>query len=310
MLSCDNLPHNGRLLAGLVRDFAAMRDGKLEAWITANCTFPSTMVDRIVPATTPADVTAAAEAIGLEDAAPVVHEPFRQWVIEDRFIDNARPAWEKVGAELVGDVAPYEHMKHQLLNGTHSALAYLGYLAGHETIADTVGDEVFRRYVTALWREEIIPVVPPPPNTDLHRYADELLARYRNPAVRHRTWQIAMDGSQKLPQRLLMPIRARLAKGWPIPRLALAVAGWIRYVGGVDEAGRPIDVRDPLAAELKHKLAEAGDEPAARVGAILGTEAVFDTDLPNSAAFVAAVNEAYALLLAKGARAAAAATLA
>ncbi|MFC0406909.1 mannitol dehydrogenase family protein [Roseomonas elaeocarpi] len=304
VLCCDNLPHNGRMLRGLVTDFAALRDDGLAGWIAANAAFPSTMVDRIVPAATAADVEAAATATGLYDAAAVSHEPFRQWVIEDRFVDGIRPTWERVGAQLVTDVLPYEHMKLRLLNGAHSALAYLGYLAGHETIADTVADPVFRTYVEALWREEVIPAVPPPPGVDMGNYAAQLLARFANPAVRHRTWQIAMDGSQKLPQRLLSTIRDRLAEGLPIPRLALAVAGWIRYVGGTDEAGRPIDVRDPLAASLRATL--EGAAPEGRVEAILETEAVFGTDLPRQPAFVAAVGGAYARLLAQGARAAAA----
>ena len=307
VLCCDNLPHNGRLVAGLVHDFAALGDGTLAAWITAHGAFPCTMVDRIVPAATAADIADAAAATGLYDAAPVSHEPFRQWVIEDRFVDAARPAWHDAGAELVADVVPYEHMKLRLLNGAHSALAYLGYLAGHETIADTVADDVLRAYLAALWHREIIPVVPAPPGVDLHDYAAQLLARFANPAIRHRTWQIAMDGSQKLPQRLLATIRERLARGLPVGCLATAVAAWIRYVGGVDEAGRPIDVRDPLTPVLMEKLQQAGADPPSRVNAVLGTEAVFGADLPRSGAFVAAVTDAFALLLAGGARRAAAA---
>ena len=306
VLCCDNLPHNGRLLAGLVADFAALRDDALAGWIAANVAFPSTMVDRIVPAATEADIADAAEAIGLFDAAPVSHEPFRQWVIEDRFVDGARPAWERAGAQMVADVAPYEHMKLRLLNGAHSALAYLGYLAGHETIPDTVADPVFARYVDRLWAEEIIPVVPPPPGVDLADYAAQLHARFANAAIRHRTWQIAMDGSQKLPQRLLSTIRERLARGLPIPLLALAVAAWVRYVGGIDEAGREIDVRDPLARQLRETLAQAGGDPAQQVDAILRMQAVFDTDLPQSDAFRSAVLAA-SVRLAKGARQAVAA---
>jgi fructuronate reductase len=310
VLCCDNLPHNGALVAALVRDFAALHDDRLAAWIESDAAFPSTMVDRIVPATTDADIEAAAEATGLADAAPVSHEPFRQWVIEDRFVARTRPAWDNVGAQFVTDVAPYEHMKLRLLNAAHSALAYLGYLAGHETIADAVGDDSLHHYVDALWHQEIIPVVPPPAGVDLNGYAAALLARFANPAVRHRTWQIAMDGSQKLPQRLLSTIRERLTQNRPFPRLALAVAAWIRYVGGVDEAGRAIDVRDPLAAQLQATLSAAGSDPAARVTAILATKAVFGTDLPHSAVFAAAVTQAYTLLRDKGARAAAAMTAA
>jgi fructuronate reductase len=305
VLCCDNLPSNGHVVSALVSDFAALRDDRLANWIETNAAFPSTMVDRIVPATTPDDLAEATRLTGLTDAAAVVHEPYRQWVIEDRFVADARPRWERVGAEIVGDVAPYEHMKLRLLNGSHSALAYLGYLSGHETIADTVADPVLRTFVDGLWRE-IVPVVPPPPGTDLASYTRALLERYSNPAIRHRTWQIAMDGSQKLPQRLLATIRERLARDLPLRGLALAVAGWMRYVGGVDERGREIDVRDPLAARLRDTLDKAGGDPQARVRAILGIEAIFGDDLARDPRFESALIAAYASLLARGARGAAA----
>jgi fructuronate reductase len=306
VLCCDNLAHNGRLVSGLVRDFAALRDDGLASWIEANGAFPSTMVDRIVPAVTETDIEAASEAIGLYDAAPVSHELFRQWVIEDCFCGAARPAWDKVGVQFVTDVAPYEHMKLRLLNGAHSSLAYLGYLSGHETIAAAVADDVLRVYLDALWHDEIIPVVPPPTGVDLNGYAAQLLTRFADPSIHHRTWQIAMDGSQKLPQRLLSTIRERLAQDLPIRRLALTIAAWIRYVGGVDEAGQPIDVRDPIAARLQTALNSAGDDPARHIAAILGVDAVFGPDLPRSAMFVASLTDAYILLLTKGARASAA----
>ncbi|MBL0407151.1 mannitol dehydrogenase family protein [Microvirga aerilata] len=306
VLCCDNLPSNGRLLASLVSDFAALRDCGLATWVETHASFPSTMVDRIVPATTADDVAEAARLTGLADGAPVVHEPFRQWVIEDRFIENARPRWERVGAELVGDVAPYEHMKLRLLNGAHSALAYLGYLAGHETIADTVKDPVLHEFVRGLWREEIIPVVPAPLGADLSNYAGMLLERFSNPAIRHRTWQIAMDGSQKLPQRLLATARERLSRDLQLPRIALAVAAWLRYVGGLDESGREIDVRDPLASHLRAVLDKAGNAPQDRVRAVLEIEAIFGSDLPRDARFVDTLTTAYTQLLTRGARNAAA----
>jgi fructuronate reductase len=305
VLCCDNLPHNGALLAALLHDFARQRDPALAAWIAAEVACPSTMVDRIVPALAPADLAAAEAATGLVDLAPVGHEPFRQWVIEDRFVAGNRPAWDLDGAQFVDDVAPFEHMKLRLLNGAHSALAYLGYLAGHETIGEAVGDPVLADYVQRLWAE-IRPMVPPPPGQDLTAYTGALLARFANPAIRHRTWQIAMDGSQKLPQRLLATIRERLADGLPIPALALAVAAWARYASGTDEAGQPIDVRDPMAALFQDRLRQAGQAPAAQVAALLAIEPIFGTDLPAHPGFVAAVTGAYATLLTAGARAAAA----
>jgi fructuronate reductase len=304
VLCCDNLPANGRLVAKLVEAFAAQRDPLLASWIAAETRFPCSMVDRIVPATTPADVAEVGALTGYEDAAPVIHEPFRQWVIEDRFVDGVRPRWEAGGAQFVTHVEPFEHMKLRLLNGAHSALAYLGYLGGYETIAKTMADPDYAGFVERLWRDEIVPVVPPPPETDLLAYVAALQARFSNPAIRHRTWQIAMDGSQKLPQRLLGTIRERLERGLPLPCLALVIAGWIRYVEGTDERGAPIDVRDPLADRLSARQTEGPEEPAARVRAVLALEQIFGTDLPADGRFADAVTAAYRDLMARGARAA------
>jgi fructuronate reductase len=225
----------------------------------------------------------------------VLHEPFRQWVLEDDFVDGARPDLGTVGVELVGEVTPYEHMKLRMLNGTHSALAYLGYLAGHETIAESVADPVFAAFVRRLWAREIIPAVEAPPGVDLGAYADALMARYRNPAIRHRTWQIAMDGSQKLPQRILGTMAEALEAGRDLPGLALVLAGWMRYVGGRDESGEAIDVRDPMAARLR-ALAEG----AAPVAGLLGVREVFPEAL--AVRLAGPVGAAYGRLAARGAR--------
>lgn len=298
-LTCDNLPSNGRLLRAIVLDLARALDPVLADWIAAEARFPSTMVDRIVPATTETDIARVARITGRQDAAPVLHEPFRQWVVEDDFVDAARPDLGAVGVELVTDVAAHEHMKLRMLNGTHSPLAYLGYLAGHETIADTVADPVFAAYVRRLWSREIIPTVEPPPEVDLADYAERLFDRYRNPAIRHRTWQIAMDGSQKLPQRLLGTIAGAFDDGRAVPCLALAVAGWMRYVGGTDERGQPIDVRDPLAARLR-ALSDGAADAEARVAALLAVREVFPE--PLAARLLRPVTAAYRRIEAAGAR--------
>ncbi|WP_353184546.1 mannitol dehydrogenase family protein [Bosea sp. (in: a-proteobacteria)] len=304
VLCCDNLPSNGHVLRGLVRDFAALTDDGLAAWIEAEGAFPATMVDRIVPATTEADIAEVAKLIGLDDAAPVIGEPFRQWAIEDVFADG-RPDWHEVGAQMVSEVAPFEFMKLRMLNGAHSSLAYLGYLAGHETVAEASGDPVFARFLAGLW-DEIIPTVPAPQGVVLADYARALLARFQNPAIRHRTWQIAMDGSQKLPQRLLGTIRERLKAGGGIDHLALGVAAWMRYVTGTDEKGDAIDVRDPLAAELKRRADAAGRNPEALSTSLLGIEAIFGTDLPGEERFTKPVAAHLAALSDKGAKATAA----
>ncbi|MEO8240843.1 MAG: mannitol dehydrogenase family protein [bacterium] len=278
VLTCDNLPENGRMVRAVVLDFAARVDPALAAWIAAECRFPSTMVDRITPATTTADIDRVTELTGHHDAAPVMHEPFRQWVIEDDFVDRARPDFAAGGGQLVADVTPFEHMKLRMLNGTHSSLAYLGYLAGHETIADTVADPGFASFVRGLWQNEIEPAVTAPPGVSLTDYAAALFDRYANPAIRHRTWQIAMDGSQKLPQRILGTLAANLAAGRPSPGLCLAVAAWMRYIGGVDEKGQPIDVKDPLATRLK-ALSDAAATLEGRVQALLAVAEVFPAAL-------------------------------
>lgn len=300
--TCDNLPSNGTLLAGLVREFASLRDEKLATWIERTVPFPSSMVDRIVPAQTPADVGLVEQLTGLHDAAPVMHEPFRQWVLEDRFVDGVRPPWERAGTQFVSDVAPFEHAKLRMLNGSHSALAYLGYLAGHETIFDAVSDELFARFISRFWTQDVIPILAAPPGMDLEDYSRQLLERYGNPAIRHRLWQIAMDGSQKLPQRLLSTVRDNLQQQRRFKLVALAVAGWIRYVAGTDESGQSIDVRDPLAATLQERIATAGSDPAAQVRAVANVETIFGHDLPANATFMTAVTEAYQTLLREGSR--------
>jgi fructuronate reductase len=302
VVCCDNLPHNGRLLRGLVAAYAERRDPALARWIAANAAFPSTMVDRIVPATTAADIADNDAALGMHDAAPVVFEPFRQWVIEDDFA-TARPAWEAGGAQFVGDVAPFEAMKLRLLNASHSAFAYLGFLAGHEYIHQVARDPRFVPLMRRFMLEEVTPTLAVPPQTDLPAYREALLARFANPALPHRTRQIAMDGTQKLPQRLLATARDNLAAGRPMPLLTLAVAGWMRYVAGNDEAGRPIEISDPLAPRLAQIAAGHRGDPAGLARGLLGLRPVFGDDLPADPRFAQPVAAWLAALFAKGAAA-------
>jgi fructuronate reductase len=248
------------------------------------------MVDRIVPATRPEDIERLA-AMGITDAAPVFHEPFRQWVVEDDFVDGARPAFGPE-VQLVNDVTPYELMKLRCLNGTHSSLAYLGYLSGFETVAQASADPVFAAFLKRVWKDEIIPTL----DRDYSDYAAALLDRYQNPGIRHRLWQIAMDGSQKLPQRILGTVADNLRSGRQCSGLMLAIAAWTKYVSGVDEKGQPIDVKDPLAAELK--AASAATDP---VEAFLAIRAVFPADLAGNAGFRDDLIKARKLLAEKGA---------
>ena len=290
LLSCDNLPANGETLRRIVTRFAALRDPALGHYVSDAIRFPSTMVDRIVPATTDADRDAIARRLGLLDAWPVVTESFSQWVIEDDFGSEGRPDWDTAGTTFTKDVAPFELAKLRLLNGAHSTLAYLGCLADHATVADAMAAPGFAKLLRDMMDQEVTPELPPIPGFDLTAYKSSLFARFRNPALNHRTAQIAMDGSQKLPQRLLNPIRDRLRRGAPFQRLALGVAAWMRYALGWDEQGRSITVIDPLAAEIRkrtHSMLEAG----LLVEAFLSLQAVFGEDLPRDNRFRAELEQ-------------------
>lgn len=307
VMSCDNMPENGHVTRNVITTYAKALDPALATWIETHVTFPSTMVDRIVPAVTPDTLAQVAQQTGVQDPAAVACEPFRQWVIEDNFVAG-RPAWEQAGAELVSDVLPFEEMKLRMLNGSHSFLAYLGYLAGYPHISDCMQDEHYVKAARHLMLAEQAPTLNTP-GTDLEKYADSLLARYRNTALKHRTWQIAMDGTQKLPQRMLDSVRWHLANGSDFDCLALGVAGWMRYVGGKDEQGQPIDISDPLREEIARRVANSAEgEP--RVMALLQMTSVFGRDLPDNQRFVNAVTSAYLALLARGAKATVARVLA
>jgi fructuronate reductase len=299
VMSCDNLPANGATTRRIVTGLAALQDPELATYISENVAFPGTMVDRIVPATADADRAAISAITGLDDAWPIVTEPFTQWVIEDHF-PQGRPPFETVGAELVADVEPYELMKLRMLNGSHSTLAYLGYLAGHQYVADAISDPAIRALVHRLMSEEVMPTLPMP-RPELEAYRDRLLERFANPALQHRTWQIAMDGSQKLPQRLLGTVRDRLRAGQGIDCLALGVAAWMRYVTGIDEAGAPIEVKDPHAARLRAIADAAERDPAKLADGLLAVSEIFGTDLPGNRAFRDTVTRHLASLYEKGA---------
>lgn len=244
LLSCDNLASNGAVLRRLMREYLAAYHPDLSAWFDGECACPATMVDRIVPATTDADRAAVETALGARDEGAVVTEAFSQWVIEDNFT-GPRPRWEAVGAEIVTDVAPYETAKLRMLNGAHSALAYIGLGRGHDFVHQAVADPEIRPFIERLMLGEAAPTIAAAPGQDLKAYAGALLDRFANPSLDHRLIQIATDGSQKIPQRWLETLAWHQARGSSCPSLEAAMAAWIAFL----RSGHRVE--DPLADRLR-----------------------------------------------------------
>jgi len=297
VLPCDNLVGNGAITQTLVTSLIAAigRAGGADArkarddmlvWLGASVTFPSTMVDRITPATTKADREEAFALLGAWDEALVVAEPFTQWVIEDRFA-GPRPAWEKAGAILTDDVTPYERVKLRVLNATHSLLAYTGALEGYRTIAEALGDTALYELVRRVIDDDILPTLEAPAELDLAQYRDSVLERFANPNIAHTTLQIAMDGSQKLPNRVLGTVVDRLEAGHTPLGLALVVAAWITFIASTLAQGGPV-LDDPLAELLQTVVASADAvsvDPTGLVARVLAMGEVFPPQLRDSAAF-------------------------
>ena len=301
VMSCDNVQENGHVAKAAILEFAQLLDPELRDWLETNVTFPCTMVDRIVPAATEDTLAEISSLLGCDDPCGIACEPFRQWVIEDNFVAG-RPDWDVAGAEFVQDVVPYEEMKLRMLNGSHSFLAYLGYLGGYDHISDTMTDAGYRKAAFDMMMKAQAPSLNMPKGTDLESYATLLIERFTNPSLKHRTWQIAMDGSQKIPQRLGGSLKFHLANGSDFSWLATAIAGWMRYVSGVDEQGNPIDVRDPMADVLRD-ICEQHGQNVSVVPALLAVEAIFPAELGQNPTVIAAVSNAYQSLLDNGARA-------
>jgi len=288
VLVCDNLAQNGTRVRDIVSRFATLRDPELGRFIWESVSFPCTMVDRITPATQDADRATVAADLGLEDAWPVVTEPFRQWVIEDRF-PMGRPAWEKAGAIMVDDVHPFEMMKLRCLNGAHSTLAYLSVVAGIETISDAMDNADLSKIIRQLWDRDLIPSLPIVPGTNVEAYTRELETRFRNKGVRHLTLQISSDGSQKLPPRLLEAARELYAAGKEPEVIPLTIAAWMRFVSGRNERGADYRVADPYAERLTTIAANAGNDPELLADSLFAVRDIFGGDLPANPHFRTAV---------------------
>lgn len=292
VLSCDNLADNGGRLRRAVLDYAGRLDEGLAAWIASEVGFPRSMVDSITPATDDAVRARVDAALGVADAWPVQREPYTQWVVEDDF-RTGRPPLERAGVVMSSDIAGYDRAKLRLLNAPHSALAYLGSLMELETVAAAMREPVLAGFVERLMRQDIVPSLQVPEGFDPDAYVAAILARFRNPAIRHLLAQIAWDGSQKIPVRLLGTIAEALAAGRPPQRLCLPVAGWLHFVRR--QALRGVAIVDPLAEALARTGAACSGDATADVEAFLALEGVFGT-LAGDARFATALAQAYAAL--------------
>ncbi|WP_334061278.1 mannitol dehydrogenase family protein [Limimaricola cinnabarinus] len=294
VMSCDNLPENGHVARQTVIGLARLADADFADWVEANVAFPNTMVDCITPATSDRERALVRDRFGIVDAVPVVCEPFRQWVLEDNF-PQGRPALEKVGAEFVRDVAPYELMKLRILNGGHAAIAYPSALLGHHFVHDAMADPRIRAWLEALETREIIPTLEPIEGVDFEAYRRKVEERFSNPEIGDTIPRLCFDGTNRQPKFVLPVIRDAMSKGQAIDGLALEVALWCRYCAGTNEAGEKIAPNDDDAEDLKRRALAAKDDPQV----FLSNEAVFG-DLGAQPAFVTAFSKQLGALWADG----------
>jgi len=284
LLSCDNLPHNGRRLRAMLSTFAREIDPSLAGFIESEVHLPCTMVDRITPATREVDKEHLRTQYGIDDRWPVFCEDYLQWVVEDDF-GRGRPDWSIAGAQFVSDVVPYELMKIRLLNGSHSALSYLSYLLGHRDVDRAMADPLVSRFVRD-YMAEIAPTVGAVPGIDLGSYQATLVERFSNPAISDQVTRLAMDGSRKIPNSIADPLQEITAKGLPLDHAAFAIGAWIRFLAGSDEAGVPIAVDDPYADKLKAAAAACREDARP----FLSLKEVFPAAVANDPRFAGSVS--------------------
>ncbi|WP_332876451.1 mannitol dehydrogenase family protein [Massilia sp. S19_KUP03_FR1] len=304
VLSCDNLQHNGDVARAMLLAFLQLRDPLLAAWLARHGAFPNNMVDRITPATTDAHRALLRDQFGLQDAWPVVTEPFMQWVIEDHF-PLGRPAWEQVGAQITGDVLPYEKMKLRLLNAGHQAICYLGMLLGYQYAHEAMQDAAIRQLFISMMDVEVTPLLPSVAGIDLDVYKQTLVERFANPAIRDQLARIGTEGSARIPKFVLPSIREQLDANGPIAMLGFTVACWLRYLEGRADDGAAMPLNDPYADRLREHALRGGADPAE----LLSLREFFG-ELPDQPRFVAVVADHLARLYRDGARAALAHVLA
>ena len=305
VMSCDNIQANGDVTRRVLTSFAELREPLLARWITENCAFPNSMVDRITPATTDDHRAMVRDKFGIEDGWPVMTELFKQWVIEDHFVQG-RPKWEDVGAQITSDVTPYEKMKLRLLNASHQAICYIGMLFGLEFAHQTMEDPDIRKLAELMMDREVTPILPAVPGVNLAEYKKTLIERFANPAICDQLSRIGIYGSSGMPKFVLPSIQEQLHRGGPIELLSFCVACWLRYLNGKDEQGREIVMKDPIAPRLRELARAGGNDPIP----LLALREIFPQDLATTPRFVDQVKATLASFYQRGARATLAQTLA
>jgi mannitol 2-dehydrogenase len=296
-VSCDNVQGNGDVAREAFASFADLVSPELASWLRTTVHFPNSMVDRITPATTDRDRTEVAERFGVEDGWPVLCEPFVQWILEDNF-SSGRPPLQDAGVQLVADVGPYELMKLRLLNASHQALCYAGYLAGYRLVHEVARDPLFAQFLLGYMTDEAMPTLRPVPGIDLHAYARELIDRFSNPEVRDTVARLCSNSSDLIPKFLLPVVRYQLRAGGRISHCAAVIACWARYAEGTDEDGAPIDVVDQLKDRLMASARQQRNNPTA----FLENRDIFG-DLVDDPRFTTTYVETLASLHERGARA-------
>ncbi|KAI3393305.1 hypothetical protein diail_4487 [Diaporthe ilicicola] len=303
VLSCDNMQKNGTITRSMLISFAKLRDPKIADWIAEHGAFPNSMVDRITPRTAEEDKVDLAAKFGIQDDWPVVTEPFMQWVVEDTFA-NGRPAFEQVGVQVVKnvhEVEKFECHKLRLLNASHTAMAYIAYLAGFEYVHNVIEHPLFNRFLFNMMHQEVRPLLPEIEGVDIDDYIKMLMHRFSNPTIMDQITRLTLNGSGKLPQFIMPSIAEQIwdTREHNFRRLTLAVASWFRYLNGVDEQGRPIAIDDPMAEQLQALAREGGTSAAP----LLGIKHLFGDDLRGDKLFVEELNRALKSLHEEGAMA-------
>ena len=298
VLSCDNMQKNGSITRHMLESFARLRNPELAKWIAEEGAFPNAMVDRITPSTSPNDIKSLADGFGIEDAWPVVTEPFMQWVVEDKFCDG-RPPFEKVGVQVVKDVhdvEQFEKHKLRLLNASHSAMAYPGQLAGFKYVHEVMEHPVYRKFIWQMMQEEVKPLLPEIPGVDIDQYCNTLMERFSNPTIMDQIPRLALNASGKIPQFIMPSIAEQIWVTGPFKRLCFVAGAWFQYINGIDDKGNSFEVDDPMREELQAKAKAGGNDPRE----LLSIKMLFGDDLRNDKRFIDEISHAMEIIAKDG----------